>query len=143
MANVDTKLRDKSIETDSKEPAKDILYYLNRELIPVVRGLLAFVNRSWGVDVNLVGPIQHKVVQGEETFRCDATDGQIDIFLLPSSEAILGVRHLTIKRLIGSSFDVNWVAVAGDDVDGDSTDALTTPGELVRLKPRGSGYDIQ
>ncbi len=138
MPSVDQGLRELPVE--QADDRDRILYFLNRELVVVIRKMLRFLNTSWGESVDVVGD---RVVElSDEYLRVDATDGTVTITLLPSSEAVLGVRMLTLKRLNSGSNGVTWVTQGDDLVDGDTTDTLSSQYELVRFRPREGGYDI-
>ena len=139
---VDQALRELPLESGGDAPGVSdrILYYLNRELSVVVRKLLNFTNASWGSTVNVTGSIS--VEAGDEFMRVDATNGNVVLTLLPSEEAINGVRLLTIKKLDSTANTVAWLTQGDDLVDDSTTDALTSQYELVRLKPGEGGYDI-
>ncbi len=138
MPSVDQGLRELPVE--QADDRDRILYFLNRELVVVIRKMLRFLNTSWGESVDVVGD---RVVElSDEYLRVDATDGTVTITLLPSSEAILGVRMLTLKRLNSGSNGVTWVTQGDDLVDGDTTDTLSSQYALVRFRPREGGYDI-
>ncbi len=138
MPVVDQALRDLPVE--GGEDNKSILYYLNRELVVVIRKMLRFINASWGNSVDITG--DHIVELADEYIRADATTGVLTVTLLPSSEAVLGVRMLTLKRLNSGSNGVTWVAQGDDLVDGATTNTLSSQYELVRFRPREGGYDI-
>ncbi len=141
MPVVDQALRDSPVESGKGEEAtQSIHYYLNRELVVVIRKVIRFINASWGDSVDISG--DHVVELGDEYIRADATDGVVTITLLPSSEAILGVRMLTLKRLNSGSNGVRWLAQGDDLVDGATTDTLSSQYELIRFRPREGGYDI-
>lgn len=143
MALDDLNLRDSPLDgSEDDEPTfrQALLWFLNRELAPVVRSLLGFVGVSWGSTVDVSESRAVEVT--DEFLRCDATSGEVTLTLLPSAKALEGVRLLTIKRLNNTGGNVTWAAQGDDDVDGSTTDSLTAQYELVRLKPREGGYDI-
>ncbi len=141
MSNVDQALRSLPVESREKGGTDEILYFLNEELLAVVRKLRRFVNASFGKTVELVAG-EHRVSITDEFLRADAVDGVIPVTLLPSSEAVLGVRMLTIKKLDSSANPVTWTVQGDDDVDGASSGSLTAQYQFVRLRPRTGGYDI-
>ncbi len=134
---VDAKLRDTPLEDAEPE---GLLWWLNREVAPVLRRMLRFLNASWGQNVDVT--VSTTVAPTDEFMGVDATSGNVIVNLRPSLVAVQGVRILTVKRADATGNTVTLLADGSDDIDGSSTLILNGDDTLTRLRPRAAGWDV-